>query len=125
VTRAIVTVLAVSASLLGAGCDGTSCENATAAVTSSIEATCAEPAFAGTPFCRCCVPAGLLSIDDTCTCRPLIFDVDFCYYREGPGGYPAIRAALDHAASVCSGRPVSFPAGAANDGGMCAAGAPL
>lgn len=121
--RVVLVALAAAASALSAGCDGDSCQSATAAVTTSIQTVCAEPAFVNTPFCQCCVPAGLFSIDDTCTCRPLILDVDFCYYKEGPGGYPAIRSALDHAASVCSGRPITLPF--SGDGGMCGAPAPL
>ena len=121
--RALLAALMIAGSVAGGACDGNSCQDATSAVTTSIQTVCAEPAFVNTPFCQCCVPAGLFSIDDTCACRPLILDVDFCYYKEGAGGYPAIRAALDHAASVCSGRPVSVPYGAAGDGGMCVAGA--
>ena len=117
--RRVVTALAVAGLVASSACDGNSCQEATDAMTSSITAVCGEGAFANTPFCQCCVPAGLFSIDDTCACKPLILDVDFCYYKEGTGGYPAIRAALDHASSVCSGRPVTVPYSAANDGGMC------
>ncbi len=104
---------------VGSGCgDPDSCQNATVDIQKSLTAVCAEPDFINTPFCTCCVPAGMFSIDDTCTCKPLVFDADFCYYKVGSGGYPQVRAGLQYATSVCLGRPVSVPYGTV-DAGMC------
>ena len=53
----------------------------------------------------------LLLIDDTCTCQPLVFDSDFCFYDSTPSGYPAIRNALVHASSVCLNRSITVTGG--------------
>lgn len=115
--------LGVSLALLFRGCgDPDACQGATVGIQTSIVNVCKELAFKDSPFCTCCVPAGLYSIDDTCTCQPLIFDADFCYYKNGTGGYPSVRAALQYASSVCLDRPVAVPyASSKVDGGMCVA----
>ncbi len=120
---AILTAPLVIATTLASSCgDANSCQNATSAIKDSITAVCKEQAYANTPFCRCCVPAGRFSIDDTCTCQPLVYNADFCYYKIGPGGYPQVRAALQYATSVCLGRPVAVPFGSIDGGdGMCVA----
>lgn len=120
---AVFAATLVIATTLASSCgDPNSCQNATGAIEDSITAVCKEPAFANTPFCRCCVPAGRFSIDDTCTCQPLVYNADFCYYKQGSGGYPEVRAALQYATSVCLGRPVAVPFGSGDGGdGMCIA----
>ena len=77
----------------------------------SISQVCTEPEFKGTAFCACCVPNHYFSIDDTCACKPLVLDADFCFFDPSAGGYPAVRTALVHAASVCANRTVSLPYG--------------
>jgi hypothetical protein len=62
-------------------------------------------------------------MDDTCTCQPLIFDKDFCYYSTGTSGDPMIRAALQYAADVCQGRQAMLPYGDA-DSGTCSVPSP-
>lgn len=90
-------------------CKPDSCEEATQTMHRNIAIVCQEQAYRDTPFCLCCVPSGFDSIDDTCTCHPLILDVDFCFYADDNAGFPAIRGALDHAASVCENRSVQLP----------------
>jgi hypothetical protein len=95
-----------------ASCSGEkTCNDATTGIQRSIDVVCAEPAFASTPFCQCCRPKGFYSIDDTCTCQPLVFGSDFCFYDATPSGYPAIRTALVHASSVCQNRSITVTGG--------------
>jgi hypothetical protein len=111
--RALLVLLAAGACLgAGPGCSGEkTCNDATGALKMSIDAVCDEPAFVSTPFCQCCRPKGFYSIDDTCTCQPLVFDSDFCFYDSTPSGYPAIRNALVHASSVCLNRSITVTGG--------------
>ena len=90
-------------------CDDNGCEDATRAMQTSITSVCHEPGYANTPFCTCCVPHGYFAIDDTCECKRLVFDADFCQYDSRSSGYPNVRRALDHAASVCRDRSVTVP----------------
>lgn len=113
---------ALIASLGACGKDN-GCEKATQAMQTQIGNVCSEPAFRDTPFCRCCVPNGYLSIDDTCTCRPLVFDDDFCFYDDKDSGHPQIRSALVYAAGVCLNRPVNLPYG--QDAGDRCVGPPV
>jgi hypothetical protein len=83
------------------------CEDATEQMKVSLNTVCAEAQFRDTPFCSCCIPSGFYSIDDTCACKPLILDVEFCFYSESSGGKPAVRRALEYAASVCVNRTVN------------------
>jgi hypothetical protein len=75
----------------------------------SIRDVCMEPGYANTPFCTCCVPNGYYSIDDTCECKRLVFDADFCQYDARSTGYPSVRRALEYASDVCRDRQVSVP----------------
>jgi hypothetical protein len=103
------------------GCNPKSCEEATNAMRASIDAVCAEPEFKDTPFCACCVPAGFYSIEDTCTCKALVLDADFCFYADGSAGYPQVRSALQYAASVCENRTVRLPYGDSGPSASCRA----
>jgi hypothetical protein len=121
--RDALAVLIVIAGVSLGGCDSNSCANATAEMEKSIRGACMEDAFKNTPLCTCCIHAGRYSMDDTCTCQPLIFDKDFCYYSTGNSGYPMVRAALQYAANVCEGRQAMLPYGDV-DSGTCAAPTP-
>lgn len=117
--RSIMGSVAILLCLSSTACHPEACQQATRDMEDSIGKVCLEKAFANTPFCRCCVPAGFYSIDDTCTCQPLVLDTDFCFEKAGENGYPDVRAALDYAYSVCVGRAVTLRSG--QEGDMCVA----
>ena len=115
-------VLLGSVSISGCGKDN-GCESATQQMSQELKAVCAEPQFANTPFCNCCVPSGFYAIDDTCTCKPLVLDADFCFFDDTDAGRPQIRSALVYAASVCQDRTVKLPYGLTGGANACPSGA--
>lgn len=95
-----------------AACDETpnGCEDAKGSIETQIkEDVCADPAYAGSPFCTCCVAHGYYSVSNDCTCRPLLFDTAECYFAVGAQAMPQARAAVEYANSICSGRDVIVP----------------
>jgi hypothetical protein len=97
------------------------CEEATQQLQTGIDRICREPAFVNSPFCVCCVPNGYYSIDDSCRCKPLVLDAEFCFYSPDTSGDPAIRNAIAYAASVCVNRPASLPQWISTDARVCSA----
>lgn len=110
IRRASAVLASTLVLLVAVACDqGTNCNDATVAMEQSISTVCSEPEFVDSPFCRCCVPNGYYSIDDTCTCQPLVLNTDFCWYDGTEAGYPSVRNALSYAASVCENRGINVP----------------
>jgi len=116
-------IAAIASALALAGCDTESCEKARVDLIAQIETACEAREFMSTPFCAKCVDAGYHSVDDSCTCRVLNFDADFCLYtpgsvhssrddggmRSNSAGTPRVRDALLHATAVCEDREARLP----------------
>jgi hypothetical protein len=85
------------------------CANALISTNGAIDALCAQFPYKASQFCRICVPNGFYSVDDSCTCRSLTFNTNYCYYSKEPGSSPDIRTALDYAVQVCSDRAAQLP----------------
>lgn len=98
-------------------CKSGSCEPARDEMIKQIHAMCKRDVFRTSAFCSVCVAHGYYSIEDSCTCRDLNFDADFCLYADtGQAdastvdvGSPKLRAALTYAADVCRGRTAVLP----------------
>jgi len=96
--------------LLTTSCDlSNGCEEAMTAIETEIQSICQEAAYKGSPFCVCCVQNRLLSVDDTCSCRGLIFDTEECYYATDNQAAPQARAAVAFANNVCTNRAPLVP----------------
>jgi hypothetical protein len=96
---------------LWVACDETpsGCEDAKNATETLIQEICQEPAYAGTPFCSCCVANQFFSVSNDCTCRGLEFNTDACYFAIGDQAKPQTRDAVEFANSICKGRLVGVP----------------
>lgn len=102
---------------LAAACEETpnGCEEAKKDVEALMDEICAEPSYAGTAFCACCVANRLYSVGNDCSCRGLLFDAEACYFARGDQAKPQVREAVEFANEICEGREVTLPAA---DGGI-------
>jgi hypothetical protein len=120
---ALATVVVLPA--LPVACDESAngCEDAKTSFEVQLKTLCGDPAYAGSPFCACCVANGFYSVADDCTCRVLSFDADACYFATDVEALPSLRSAVDYASSICQGRKAGVPyADAGTLGAQCTAG---
>ncbi|WP_437291796.1 hypothetical protein [Sorangium sp. So ce406] len=109
----VAALMMLSASSVACDESANGCEDAKTDIENTIKSICDEPAYAGTPFCSCCVAEELYSVDDECRCQALNFDVDACYYSRGDQAKPQAREAVEYANSICKGRLSVGDAGSA------------
>ena len=103
--------------LVLAGCAGAEadCLDSRCEMSKVIWRQCQLPEFRGTPMCSDCVPRGFFSIDDDCTCQPLVFDQANCYSKTDDLAIEEVRSALAFAADVCGESRAEIPS--TGDGG--------
>jgi hypothetical protein len=89
--------------------NGDLCAGALAETEQGIGQLCELDTYRPSQFCRICVPNGFFSVDDSCTCKSLTFNADYCYYSTGSAATPQLRGALDYAVQVCSDRSAKLP----------------
>jgi hypothetical protein len=113
-------IVAMSALCLVACDQESGCEEAKERIEPLIEEVCMEQAYAPSPFCSCCVPNGFYSVDNDCTCRPLLFNATACFYSTDRQAKPQVREAIEFANSICTIRKPALPWPLEQDaGGAC------
>ena len=113
--RCVVVAIGAFLVVVAVACEPGSCTRAREASMKQIDSMCDGRTFKNTQFCSVCVSHGYYSIDDSCTCRELNFDAEFCLYADSDSsidvGAPKVRDALIYAAEVCRDRSASLPYG--------------